>query len=98
MHGHKVQYHFGPPVDCAGTMPDGRPFKDAVELRDLLAAEPEKLARAFVGHLLVYATGGELSFADRAAVDAVTRRAAGKGWGLRTLLHETIQSEIFRTK
>lgn len=98
LHGHDVQYHFGLPVDCAGTMPDGRAFRDVLELRDLVAADPERLARAFAGQLLIYATGGELSFADRAVVDAVAKRSATNNYGLRTLVHEIVQSETFRIK
>jgi mono/diheme cytochrome c family protein len=98
IHGRNVEYHYGLPVDCAGTMPDGRPFKDVLELRDLLAADPERLARAFAGHLLVYATGGELTFADRAKVADIVKRSAAKGFGVRTLIHEIVQSDPFRTK
>jgi Protein of unknown function (DUF1585) len=67
-------------------------------LRALLVADPERLARAFAGHLVTYATGEEVSFADRGAVDAIVSRAKAKNFGLRTLLHEVIQSELFRTK
>jgi mono/diheme cytochrome c family protein len=98
IHGRNVEYHYGLPVDCAGTMPDGRPFKDILELRDLLASDPERLARAFAGQLLVYATGGELSFADRLQVSAIVKRSAAKEYGVRTLIHEIVQSEPFRTK
>jgi hypothetical protein len=98
VNGRKVGYHLALPVDCAGTLPDGRPFKDAVALRNLLAANPERLAKAFVGQLLVYATGGELSFADRATIDTIVQHASAKGQGIRTLLHEVIQSDTFRNK
>jgi hypothetical protein len=98
VNGHHIEYHFGLPVDCAGVMPDGRPFADVDALRALLAAEPERLARAFAAHLVTYATGEGISFADRAAVDAIVSRTKAKGYGLRTLLHEVIQSELFRGK
>jgi hypothetical protein len=98
VNGHHIGYHFELPVDCAGVMPDGRPFADVDALRALLIAEPDKLARAFVGHLVTYATGAEVSFADRAAVDAIIGKAKAKGYGVRTLILETIQSDLFRTK
>jgi hypothetical protein len=98
VNGRKVGYHLGLPVDCAGTLPDGRAFKDAVGIRNLLAANPERLAKAFIGQLLVYATGGELTFADRSAVDTIVQHASAKGQGIRTLVHEVIQSETFRNK
>ncbi len=98
INGHHIEYHHGQHVDCAGTMPDGRAFADVDALRALLVAEPERLARAFSGHLVTYATGAEVSFADRAAVDALVGRAKAKGYGIRALLHEVIQSDLFRTK
>ncbi len=102
VNGHRIEYHFGLPVDCAGVMPDGKPFADVDALRALLVANPERLARAFAGQLVTYATGAGISFADRAAVDAIVARAKSKSKagdsGLRTLLHEVIQSELFRTK
>jgi hypothetical protein len=96
--GHRIEYHFGLPVDCAGTMPDGRPFSDVEALRELLVADPSVLARAFTGHLVTYATGAEISFADRALVEAIVLRAKKNNYGLRTLLHEVIQSELFLGK
>jgi len=94
VNGHGVEYHAGLPVDCSGTMPDGRAFKDVDELRSLLAAEPKRLARAFVGHVITYATGAEVSFADRAVVDEILKKTKAKNFGLRSIVHEVIQSEF----
>ena len=98
IHGKRIEYHFGQPVDCTGQMPDGHAFNDVNDLRTILAADPERLAKAFTGQLITYATGAELSFADRAAVDQIVVHAAGKGYGLRTLLMEVVQSDLFNHK
>ncbi len=98
VNGRGIEYHPGLAVDCSGTMPDGRAFKDVDELRSLLAAEPERLARAFAGHLVTYASGAEVSFGDRAALDEILKKSKSKNYGLRTMIHEVIQSELFRTK
>ncbi len=98
VHGHGIEYHFGPDVDCTGQMPDGRNFKDVNELRSLLAADPERLARAFAGKLVTYATGADISFADRAKVDGIVKKSAAKGYGLRSLLMEVVQSDMFLSK
>ena len=73
-----IWYHFEKPVDCTGELPDGRPFKDLAELRDLLAADEEGLARAFLGHLIAYATGAPVSFADRRRSRAHPRPREGR--------------------
>lgn len=98
VNGNRIGYHFGPSVDCTGQMPDGRPFQDVNELRSLLAADPQRLARAFTGHLVTYATGAEISFADRAVVERVVQKSAAKDYGLRTLLLEVVQSDLFNHK
>jgi hypothetical protein len=51
-----------------------------------------------VGHLLVYGTGGELSFRDRRAVEEIVVAAKASGYGLKTLLTEVVASEVFRSK
>jgi hypothetical protein len=98
IHGHPIEYRPGPSVDCSGQMPDGRPFKDVNELRAILASDPHRLARAFAGHLVTYATGAEISFADRAAVERITQNAAKDGYGIHSLLMEVILSDLFNHK
>ena len=98
IHGKRIEYHPGPAVDCTGQMPDGRAFHDVNELRAILASDPERLARAFASQLVVYATGAEVSFADRAVVDQIVKNSAAKNYGLRTLLLEVVQSELFSHK
>jgi hypothetical protein len=98
VNGRRIEYHASLPVDCTGQLPDGRPFKDVNELRAMLAADPERLARAFVSQLVTYATGAEISFADRAAVTDILIKTKASHYGLRSLIHEVIQSELFCTK
>ncbi len=98
VNGRRIEYHAGLPVDCTGQLPDGRPFKDVNELRAMLAADPERLARAFAGQLVTYATGAEVNFADRAKVEAILAKTKASNYGLRSLIHEVIQSELFHTK
>jgi len=98
VHGRRIEYHAGLPVDCAGQLPDGRPFKDVTELRAMLAADPERLARAFVGQLVTYATGAEVNFADRRVVADILTKAQASHFGLRSLVLEVIQSDLFLTK
>ncbi len=85
-------------MDCTGQLPDGRPFADVRELRTMLAANEESLARAFVGHLVTYATGAGVSFSDRLEVEKIIQRAKAKKYGVRTLLLEVVGSELFRAK
>jgi mono/diheme cytochrome c family protein len=98
LHGRGIEYHPAAVVDCSGAMPDGRAFKDVNALRSILASQPDRLANAFASHLITYATGAEISFADRTRVEAMVAKAKASDYGVRTLLLEVIQSELFGMK
>jgi mono/diheme cytochrome c family protein len=93
-----ASYRLAKPVDPSGQLPDGRAFKDIDEFKRLLLADPDAIARGFVEQLVVYSTGAGLQFSDRSRVDEIVARARSKGYGVRTLIHEVVQSELFRTK
>jgi hypothetical protein len=93
-----VHYRLAKAVDPTGELPDGRAFKDVDDFKRLLRENPDALAQGFARKLLVYATGAPLQFADRAVVDGIVDAARKKGHGTRTILHEVIQSALFKTK
>lgn len=88
----------GLPVDSSGQTPDGKGFADIRELRTYLAARPGLLAKGVTRHLVTYATGTVPTPLDQPAIDAITARAAKDGYGLRSLIHELVQSELFQWK
>jgi uncharacterized protein DUF1592/uncharacterized protein DUF1588/uncharacterized protein DUF1585 len=94
----RADYRLSKTVDPSGQLPDGRTFKDVDEFKRLLLADPDAIARGFASKLVVYATGASLQFADRVAVDEIVARARSKGYGTRTILHEVVQSPLFKTK
>jgi mono/diheme cytochrome c family protein len=96
--GQPFAFHLAKPVDAAGTLPDGRAFKDVRELKRLLAADDRQLARNLFGRLVAYATGAAVRFGDRPRAEAALDRAAAGGYGVRDLVHEVVQSEMFLTK
>src|SRR5581483_4347587 len=55
--GRRMHYLKGPKVDPADVLPDGRRFADIDELKQLLLADRDQLARALAEKLLTYATG-----------------------------------------
>jgi mono/diheme cytochrome c family protein len=91
----KVDYKLGPAVDASGALRDGRAFRDTSAFVDMIAADDEKLARAFVAHLARYATGSEVSFADRAEIRRIVAQTKANGFGLRSLIHSLAQSPLF---
>jgi hypothetical protein len=88
-----VNYKLGPRVDASGELPNGRTFSGIDQFKMLLAKHDESLARAFVSHLVRYATGTDLSYADRREVARIVAAAANEGYRLRTLLHAIAASD-----
>lgn len=96
--GHAFKFKLAQVVDCSGTLRDGQSFADVRELKRLLASDERQLARNLLHRLIVYATGAPVSIADRAEVEVMLDRVAGQGYGVRSLIHELAQSDLFRNK
>jgi hypothetical protein len=96
--GRRVAYTWGPEVDAAGELADGRTFNDMDGFKELLLEEPRAVARNLVGQLVTYATGAPVEFADRRAVEAVLDKTADSRYGVRSLIHEIVQSPLFQSK
>lgn len=91
-----VRYRQGPDVDPSGTMPDGRPFADITEYKKLLLEDDTAMSRALTRQLLSYSLGRHLGFSDRAEVERIVADLKQKDDGLRSLIHEIVQSSTFR--
>ena len=98
MNGQAFQFHHALPVDSAGELPDGRPFKDVRELKKLLAEDEVPIAQNLVRQLTVFATGAPARFSDREEVEKILAAAKGNKYGVRSLVHAVVQSELFRNK
>jgi hypothetical protein len=96
--GKRMPYLKGPKVDPSDVMPDGAKFADVDEFKLLLLRDKDRLARALAEKLITYGTGGPPEAADRAEVDAIVERVRAKDFGFRTLVHEVVQSRLFREK
>ena len=93
-----MRYLRGLDVDATGEMADGQKFKDIDEFKQLLLREKDQIARAMVQRVVTYATGGAPEAADRPEVETIVARLREKNYGLRTLVHEVVQSRMFREK
>ncbi|MCF3649705.1 DUF1592 domain-containing protein [Synoicihabitans lomoniglobus] len=98
MNGQKFAYHFGLPVDSAGELPDGSPFADVTDFKALLLQHEETIARNLARQLTIYATGAPVLFSDRPSIESILQRAAAHDYGMRTLVHEIVQSDLFQSK
>ena len=95
----RVQWRVGPPVDSSGVTADGKAFADLQEFkRKVLLTDPEAFTLALTRKLAAYGSGRAMGFSDRAELRRIAHETFTHGNGLRDLLHNLIQSEIFLTK
>jgi hypothetical protein len=98
LNGQKLEFHWGLVVDSAGELPDGTPFDDVREFKQVLLRDETALARNLVRQLSVFATGAPVGFSDRPEIEAVLARAKAREYGVRTLIEELIESSLFQNK
>lgn len=98
MNGQAFAFYYALPVDSAGELPDGRAFKDIREFKRLLIQDEVLLARNLAKQLSIYATGAPVRFSDREQIEQIVQHASAKQYGVRSLVHEIVQSELFLKK
>ncbi|MEI6053144.1 MAG: DUF1588 domain-containing protein, partial [Opitutaceae bacterium] len=96
--GQKFLFHTALPVDSSGVLSDGREFADIRDFKRLLLANETQIARNLTRQFAIYATGAPISFSDRAIVEQILQRARPRQYGVRTLVHELVQSPLFLNK
>jgi hypothetical protein len=92
------QYGLGRPVEASDVLPDGREFTDIAGFKKLLLTRPEPIYRSVTGKLVTYATGQPVGVGDHRAVSQILEEAKASDYGLRTLIHAVVASELFRKK
>jgi uncharacterized protein DUF1592/uncharacterized protein DUF1588/uncharacterized protein DUF1585/uncharacterized protein DUF1587/uncharacterized protein DUF1595/cytochrome c len=98
MDGQKFAFCYALPVDCSGALPDGRTFRDVRALKALLLSDPVSIARNLARQLAVYATGAPVRFSDREQIERIVQRTQAGDYGVRTILRQLVQSDLFQTK
>ncbi|MBP85576.1 MAG: hypothetical protein CMJ64_02490 [Planctomycetaceae bacterium] len=88
----------GPPVDASGVTADGKEFSGINEFKQHLLNEKEQVAKHFISQLVVNSTGGEIQFADREEIEAILKRTRKDDFPVRDIIHEVVQSKLFRNK
>ena len=85
------------PVDSSGITPKGDSFKGIRDYRQLVMKEIDQVTYGLADKLMTYATGRGMGFSDRDELGAVVAHVRESDYGFRDLIHETVQSKLFRT-
>jgi hypothetical protein len=96
--GFDFTFKLGQPVDASGKTASGDTFRNVIELKGLLLRNERQIARNMVNQFLVYATGASVGFAGRAEVERILDASERDHYGLRTIIHEIVQSDLFTHK
>jgi hypothetical protein len=86
------------PIETAGTLPDGRSFKDHEELRALLKADAKAFTEGLAEKMLIYALGRGLEHSDKKSVRAIVEEVAKNGYRFSSLVLGVVRSEAFQTQ
>ena len=98
INGWPFMFHYALPVETSGQLPDGRTFKDVRDFKQLLLKDEVSIARNLAKQLVVFATAAPVRFGDRAQLEKILQGASRNGYGVRSLVHQIVQSELFLNK
>ena len=96
--GQRFAFYYALPVNCSGELPDGKPFRDIRDLKRLLLEDPATIARNLTRQLSIYATGAPVRFSDREQIEKILERTKAGQYGVRSIVRELVQSELFLQK
>ena len=86
------------PVDPSGELPSGQKFQGPKELKAILKARKNDVARCLAEKLLTYALGRGLEYYDACALDAIVDATAKDGYRLSRLVMEVVHSDPFQKR
>ena len=73
-------------------------FANIDDLRQILLKDRDQLARALAEKLVTYATGAAPTAPDKPDIEAIVQKVRDNNYGVRSLVHEVVQSKLFRHK
>ena len=91
-------YNLGHAVDMSGVTSDGFPFNGMRDYKTYLQKSNNQVARNLLAKLLTFSTGGEIEFQDREELERILRATQTEGYPLRSLIHHTVDSPLFRNR
>ena len=87
-----------PIVDASGVMPNGRPFQDSVQFKQLLIEDRDQIARAFIEQLCTYALRRVLTVDDQDDLKLIEAEARKNQFRVQDIVRAVAQSELMRKR
>ncbi len=86
------------PIDVAGTMPNGKSFQTAAEMRGVLLASMPQISRCLTEKIMTYALGRGMQTYDNRTIDQINRKLAADDYRFQTLIYEVVRSLPFQSR
>lgn len=86
------------PIDVGGTMPGGKSFATAAELRSMLADSMPEVSRCLTEKIMTYALGRGMEAYDRRALEGIHKALAADNYQFQTLILEVVRSLPFHSR
>ena len=86
------------PIDTSGTLPGGKSFVTAREMRAILGDETEEFARCVTEKMMIYALGRGLQAYDRPTVNAIVAKLRPEQYPFQSLIYEIVRSLPFQAR
>jgi hypothetical protein len=86
------------PIDVGGTMPDGRSFSTAAQMRAVLLQSLPEISHCMIDKIMTYALGRGMQSYDKRTIDQIQRTLAADGNHFQTLIHEVVMSPAFQSR
>ena len=87
-----------PLVDASGVMPDGRPFTDSVQFKQLLLEDRAKFARAFIEHLCTYALRRVITVDDEDDLKLIEEAANKNDFRVKDIVRAVALSDLIKKR
>ncbi len=87
-----------PVVDASGLMPDGRPFKDSRQFKQLLIADRDRILRAFIEHLCTFALRRVLTVDDQDDLKQIEAEAMKSQYRVKDIIRAVALSDLIRKR
>ena len=86
------------PVDIGGTLPGGKSFATAAEMRAALVDSLPQVSRCLTEKIMTYALGRGLERYDRRALEGIQKALVADGYHFQTLVFEVVHSLPFQSR
>jgi hypothetical protein len=86
------------PIDTSGVLPDGKSFRGARDLKQILKGQEEAFTRNLAEKLLTFALGRGVERYDAVTIERMVKQTAANNYRFSTLVFEIVKSEPFQMR